>query len=119
MFANSLGAAVIAIDLLEGGMVDIVFFIAQKVNQEETKLGWALACGISCFVQQPVVWAINGFMFVLPVALGLVTYDFAFISGIMFGLLAKLIRDGVIRAGVPVPFSIPASIAPESYSNTE
>src|SRR5271157_4268585 len=117
IFANNLGAFVIAIDLLEGFIVDLILTIAMKYHQEDTKLAWALACGLSCLLQMPVVWLLNGKLLILPLLISLTAFDFAFISGILFGLLGKLVRDNVIRAGVPVPFSIPAEIAPETMSH--
>ncbi|HMF29778.1 MAG TPA: hypothetical protein VKK79_00060, partial [Candidatus Lokiarchaeia archaeon] len=80
-----------------------------------TKLAWALAGGISTFSQAPIFWAITGKLNVLPLALALTAFLFAFISGVFLaGLLGKVIRDSLIRAGVPVPFSIPKNISPES-----
>jgi ABC-type thiamin/hydroxymethylpyrimidine transport system permease subunit len=80
------------------------FIMMEKFREVETKLGWGIAGGIGNFFQAPFFWIIN-MRWYLHWTLWVLAFAFAFISGIFItGLLGRLVKNYLIKAGVPTTF---------------
>ena len=98
------GLIIIFVNLVEGICLIIGFFLMEKINEGETKLGWGIAGGFGNFFQAPFFWIINQ-RFQIHWTLWLLAFIFAFVSGIIItGVLGKIIKDHLIKAGVPTTF---------------
>ncbi|MFW9938612.1 MAG: ECF transporter S component [Promethearchaeota archaeon] len=95
---------IILVNLIEGFCLAGGFFIMEKIGEGETKLGWGIAGGIGNFFQAPFFWIIN-MRWYLHWTLWVLAFAFAFISGIFItGLLGRLVKNYLIKAGVPTTF---------------
>ncbi|MFX1558312.1 MAG: ECF transporter S component [Promethearchaeota archaeon] len=95
---------IILVNLIEGFCLAGGFFIVEKIGEGETKLGWGIAGGIGNFFQAPFFWIIN-MRWYLHWTLWVLAFAFAFISGIFItGLLGRLVKNYLIKAGVPTTF---------------
>jgi len=98
------GLIIIFVNLIEGLCLAIGFFFMEKIGEGETKLGWGIAGGFGNFFQAPFFWILNQ-RFHLHWTLWLLAFIFAFVSGILItGVLGKIIKEYLIRAGVPTSF---------------
>jgi len=98
------GLLIIFVNVMEGLCLAIGFFLMEKVREGETKLGWGIAGGFGNFFQAPFFWILNQ-RFHLHWTLWLLSFIFAFVSGILItGVLGKLIKERLIKAGVPTSF---------------
>ena len=98
------GLLIIFVNLMEGICLGIGFFLMEKVREGETKLGWGIAGGFGNFFQAPFFWILNQ-RFHLHWTLWLLAFIFAFVSGILItGVLGKIIKEYLIKAGVPTTF---------------
>lgn len=98
------GILIIFVNLMEGVCLILGFFLIEKIGEGETKLGWGIAGGFGNFFQAPFFWIINQ-RFHLHWTLWLLAFIFAFVSGILItGVLGKVIKEYLIKAGVPTTF---------------
>ncbi|MBA7507188.1 hypothetical protein ES706_05904 [subsurface metagenome] len=103
LITGSYGIVIIGINLLEGASLLVGFFIMEHLNEGDSKLGWGIAGGIGNITQVPVFWYISGKLFTLHISLFILAMIFAFLSGVFIaGLLGKVIKDYLIKAGVPI-----------------
>ena len=90
LLGDAWGAFIIVINLIEVGTMVACFWIAEKFNEDYTKLGWVFACGVGNFVQAPIFWLLTGKYFVLHYTLAILSHIFAFLSGVLItGLLGR------------------------------
>ena len=95
---------IIFVNLMEGLCLAGGFWLMEKIGEGETKLGWGIAGGLGNFFQAPFFWIINQRWY-LHWSLWVLAFIFAFISGVLIvGLLGKVIKDNLIKAGVPTTF---------------
>ncbi len=98
------GILIIFVNLMEGVCLVLGFFFMEKIGEGETKLGWGIAGGFGNFFQAPFFWILNQ-RFHLHWTLWLLAFIFAFVSGILItGVLGKVIKEYLIKAGVPTTF---------------
>ncbi len=98
------GLLIIFVNLMEGICLVLGFFLMEKIGEGETKLGWGLAGGFGNFFQAPFFWILNQ-RFHIHWTLWLLAFIFAFVSGILItGILGKIIKEYLIKAGVPTAF---------------
>jgi hypothetical protein len=102
LITGSYGITIIGINLLEGASLLVGFFIVEQLKEYDTKLGWGIAGGIGNITQVPVFWHLSGKLYILQTSLFLLAVIFAFLSGVFVtGLLGKVVKDYLIKAGVP------------------
>jgi ABC-type thiamin/hydroxymethylpyrimidine transport system permease subunit len=105
LLGDVVGILIIFVNLMEGVCLLLGFFIMEKIGEGETKLGWGIAGGFGNFFQAPFFWIINTSRWTLHWSLWILAFTFAFISGILItGLLGKIVKDYLIKAGVPTTF---------------
>jgi ABC-type thiamin/hydroxymethylpyrimidine transport system permease subunit len=98
------GLLIVLVNFMEGTLLAGGFQIMEKLGEGETKLGWSLAGGIGNFFQAPFFWIINQRWY-LHWSLWALAFIFAFISGVLItGLLGKIIKDSLIKVGVPITY---------------
>jgi len=104
LFGDPYGLTILLVNIMEGALLAIGFYIMEKLNESETKLGWGIAGGIGNFFQAPFFWIINQRWY-LHWVLWVLAFIFAFISGILItGLLGRAIKNALIKAGVPTTY---------------
>jgi ABC-type thiamin/hydroxymethylpyrimidine transport system permease subunit len=104
MLGDVWGILIIFVNLMEGFCLAVGFSLMEKLGEGETKLGWGIAGGIGNFFQAPFFWILNQ-RFHLLWTLWVLSFIFAFISGVLItGVLGKVIKDTLIKAGVPITF---------------
>ena len=104
LFGDPWGLLIIFVNLMEGGFLSLGFIMMERIGEGETKLGWGIAGGFGNFFQAPFFWILNQ-RWHLNFTLWILSFMFAFISGILItGVLGKVIKDYLIRAGVPTTF---------------
>lgn len=98
------GVIIILVNLIEGLCLIGGFIMMEKLGEGETKLGWGIAGGIGNFFQAPFFWIIN-MRWYLHWSLWILAFAFAFISGVLItGLLGRVVKNYLIKAGVPTTF---------------
>ncbi len=98
------GILIIFINFMEGLCLSGGFFMIEKLGEADTKLGWGIAGGLGNFFQAPFFWIINQRWY-LSWILWVLAFIFAFVSGILItGVLGKMTKDYLIKAGVPTIF---------------
>ncbi|MFX1236761.1 MAG: hypothetical protein ACFFAS_18965 [Promethearchaeota archaeon] len=101
LFNDPWGLIIIGANLLEGAFLMLGFYLVEKLEEEKTCLGWAIAGGFGNFFQAAFFWILYQ-RFYLHWILWVITFTFAIVSGIfIIGLLAKSLKNSLIRAGVP------------------
>lgn len=104
LFGDPWGLLIIFVNLMEAVCLAGGFLLMEKLGEGETKLGWSIAGGFGNFFQAPFFWILNQ-RWALNFTLWILAFMFAFISGILItGLLGKIIKDYLIKAGVPTTF---------------
>jgi ABC-type thiamin/hydroxymethylpyrimidine transport system permease subunit len=102
LITGSYGITIIGINLLEGASLLVGFFLIEHLKESDTNLGWGIAGGIGNITQVPIFWHLSGKLYILQTSLFLLAVIFAFLSGVFItGILGKVIKDYLIRAGVP------------------
>ncbi len=105
LLGDIVGLLIIFVNFMEGVLLALGFFLMEKLGEGETKLGWGIAGGFGNFFQAPFLWIINPSRWTLHWSLWALAFIFAFISGIFItGLLGRVIKNGLIKAGVPTTF---------------
>jgi len=98
------GLLILFVNLIEGALLSVGFYVMEKLGEGETKLGWGIAGAIGNFFQAPFIWIINQRWY-LHWSLWALAFIFAFISGIIItGLLGRIIKNSLIKAGVPTTY---------------
>ena len=101
LLGASWGVLEIGIQMYEGTSVLLGFYMVERFNEGETKLGWALANGFGNMTQVPLFWLISGKIYILHWTLFLMAIMFAFVSGVFIaGLLGKKIVEQVEKANI-------------------
>ena len=104
MLGDTWGILIILVNLIEAACLMGGFLLMEKLGEGDTKLGWGLAGGIGNFFQAPFFWILNQRYF-LHWTLWILAFIFAFISGVLIsGVLGKITKDYLIKAGVPTTF---------------
>jgi len=104
LFGDAWGLLIIFVDVMEGLCLAGGFWLMERIGEGETKLGWAIAGGIGNFFQAPFFWIINQ-RWALLWSLWVLAFMFAFISGMLIvGLLGRVVKNSLIKAGVPTTF---------------
>ncbi len=104
LFGDAWGLLIILVNIMEGFFLITGFMLMEKIGEGDTKLGWGIAGGLGNFFQAPFFWIINQRWY-LHWVLWVLAFMFAFISGILItGLLGKITKDYLIKAGVPTTF---------------
>ncbi|TFG23818.1 MAG: hypothetical protein EU529_06315 [Promethearchaeota archaeon] len=104
MLGDVWGLLILFVNVMEGSCLAVGFFWMEKIGEGETKLGWGIAGGFGNFFQAPFFWILNQ-RWHLHWTLWVLAFMFAFISGILItGLLGKLVKEYIIKAGVPTTF---------------
>jgi ABC-type thiamin/hydroxymethylpyrimidine transport system permease subunit len=99
LLGDAWGAFIIAINLLEGTVLVVAFWLMEKFGEGETNLGWAIAGGLGNFSQAPVFWALTGKFITLHYSLAILSLIFAFLSGVLItGLLGRAIVKLIKKA---------------------
>lgn len=99
MLGDAWGAFIIVINLIEGLALIGGFWLVERFNEGDTKLGWALAGGLGNFVQAPIFWTLAGRFEVLHYSLAILAFIFAFISGCLItGFLGRQIVNLIKKA---------------------
>jgi len=105
LLGDMVGLLIIFVNFMEGFFFVLGFFLMENLGEGETKLGWGIAGGFGNFFQAPFLWIINPVRWALHWSLWALAFIFAFISGIFItGLLGRVIKNGLIKAGVPTTF---------------
>ncbi len=92
LLGDAWGAFIILINLIEALSLVAGFWLMEKLNERDTKFGWALAGGLGNFVQAPIFWFLTGKIFILHFSLAILSFIFAFLSGcVITGLLGRQI----------------------------
>ncbi|MFX0057875.1 MAG: ECF transporter S component [Candidatus Hodarchaeota archaeon] len=98
------GIIIIIVNVMEGICLTGGFIMMEKLGEGETKLGWGIAGGLGNFFQAPFFWIIN-MRWYLHWTLWVLAFAFAFISGVFItGILGRLVKNNLIKAGVPTTF---------------
>jgi ABC-type thiamin/hydroxymethylpyrimidine transport system permease subunit len=98
------GLLIIFVNLMEGFFLIIGFILMENIGEGETKLGWGIAGGFGNFFQAPFFWILNQRWY-LHWVLWVLAFIFAFISGVLItGLLGRVTKNYLIKAGVPTTF---------------
>lgn len=98
------GLIIIFVNIMEGFCLIIGFLLMEKLGEGETKLGWGIAGGLGNFFQAPFFWILNQ-RWHIHFTLWILAFIFAFVSGILItGVLGKVIKENLIKAGVPTTF---------------
>lgn len=106
MLGDTWGLIIIFANLMEGICLIGGFKIMELFGEKDTKLGWGLAGGLGNVVQAPFFWTLNQRWGLFPISLAILTFMFAFISGVLItGVLGKTVKDYLIKAGVPTSFN--------------
>jgi ABC-type thiamin/hydroxymethylpyrimidine transport system permease subunit len=104
LFGDPWGLLIIFVNVMEGLCLAGGFWLMEKIGEGETKLGWAIAGGFGNFFQAPFFWIVNQ-RWALHWSLWVLAFMFAFISGMLIvGLLGKVVKSSLIKAGVPTTF---------------
>ena len=104
LFGDAWGLLIIFVNVMEGLCLAGGFWLMERIGEGETKLGWAIAGGIGNFFQAPFFWIINQ-RWALLWSLWVLAFMFAFISGMLIvGLLGRVVKNSLIKAGVPTTF---------------
>lgn len=122
MIGDTIGIFVLVLNLVEGAGTDAFFFIARKLKEDKTKLGWALAGAAGTFIQVPILWWITGRFALLPWVLTVIALMFSFISGVLIaGLLGRATILMLGKAGIQTMdfLSTPAPKATFGGSKTD
>ena len=86
------GAFILLINVIEALVLIAGFWLVERMNERDTKFGWAIAGGLGNFVQAPIFWIITGKLFILHFSLAILSFIFAFLSGCLItGLLGRQI----------------------------
>ena len=87
--------------LYEGFFLFLGFVIVGLFKEGETKLGWGIAAGIGNLSQVPLFWIITGKIYILPIALFIMSCMFAFVSGVfMAGITGKIVVERLEKANI-------------------
>jgi len=104
LFGDLTGLLIIFVNIMEGAFLCTGFYFVEKLGEGNTKLGWGIAGGIGNFFQAPFFW-IYFQRWTVHWILWVLAFIFAFISGVLItGLLGRIIKNGLIKAGVPTTF---------------
>lgn len=98
LLGESLGAITILLSVLDGAAIAFFFWVIEKLNKSDTKIGWGLAAGIANFFLSPIYVTLFTGIFVIQYFFGfaLIAFGFAFISGFLIsGLLGYVITEGL------------------------
>ena len=88
------GVFILFMNILEGTVLALVFWMMEKLHESDTKFGWSIAGGVATFIQAPIFWGLNGRYGIIENSIMLVAFIFAFISGVLItGLLGKMVSD--------------------------
>ena len=80
LLGDAWGAFIIVINLIEAVTIVLCFWIAEKMNEDYSKLGWAIACGVGNFIQAPIFWFLTGRIFVIHYTLAILAFIFVTMS---------------------------------------
>lgn len=104
LLGDAWGLLIVFVNIIEGLCLAVGFFLMEKFGEGETKLGWGIAGGFGNFFQAPFFWILSQ-RWHLHWTLWVLSFMFAFISGILIvGLLGRLVKNYLIKAGVPTTF---------------
>jgi len=104
LLGDIVGLLIIFVNFMEGVFLAMAFFLMEKLGEGETKLGWGIAGGFGNFFQAPFFWIFYE-RWSLHWSLWALAFIFAFISGVFIvGLLGRVVKNGLIKAGVPTTF---------------
>jgi len=104
LFGDPWGLLIIFVNVMEGVLLLLGFYIMEKLGEGKSKLGWGIAGALGNFFQAPFFWIIQQRWY-LHWSLWALAFIFALISGVLItGLLGRTIKDGLIKAGVPTTF---------------
>jgi len=104
LLGDIVGLLIIFVNFMEGVLLALGFFLMEKLGEGETKLGWGIAGGFGNFFQAPFFWIFYERWY-LHWSLWALAFIFAFISGVFIvGLLGRVVKNGLIKAGVPTTF---------------
>ena len=104
LFGDPWGLLILFVNIMEGFCLSFGFVFMERIGEGETKLGWGIAGGFGNFFQAPFFWILNQ-RWHLNFTLWILAFMFAFISGILItGVLGKIVKDYLIKAGVPTTF---------------
>lgn len=112
IFGNvRIGALIIVQSALIGLMIDIMFFIFKAIDKEKADndegvlswiLPWIVGSGIGSAIALPIFYGALGLLENPAIASMLwLMMLMAFASGAVFGALARVIREVIVKAGVP------------------
>lgn len=105
LFGDQWGLLIIFINVIEGACLCGGFYFMEKLGEGKTKLGWGIAGGFGNSFQAPLFWIINIQRWSLHWILWVLAFIYAFISGVLItGLLGRVVKNGLIKAGVPTTF---------------
>ena len=112
IFGNvKIGVLIIVQGAIVGIIIDVAYFIFLMLDKEKASndegtlswiLPWILGSGLGTALVLPIFYAALGLL-QNPAVLSLlwIMMIIAFLSGVIFGALARLIREVIISAGVP------------------
>lgn len=104
MLGDVWGLLILVVNLIEAACLVGGFLLMEKLGEGETKLGWGIAGGFGNLFQAPFFWILNQRWY-LHWVLWILAFIFAFISGVLItGVLGKITKDYLIKAGVPTTF---------------
>jgi ABC-type thiamin/hydroxymethylpyrimidine transport system permease subunit len=95
------GVLEIVIMTYEAIFLVIGFYLMEKLNEKETKLGWGMAAGIGNMSQTPFFWIATGKIYILHWSLFVMAMMFAFASGfIIAGFLGHVVVNRLQKSGI-------------------
>jgi len=112
IFGNDwLGLMMIVQSAFVGFIIDLGYFIFKAINKEKAEndegwlswlIPWTLCAGLGEMLVIPIFFMATGFytMYFNQGVLWIV-FLITFCSGVIFGALARLIREVIVKAGVP------------------
>jgi hypothetical protein len=110
LFGNTfIGIFIVLQSALVGLLIDVGYFIFKAINKEKADndesllswlLPWTIFAGIGSMLAMPIFYAAGGIWFKISSVIWIAIW-IPFISGIIFGALARVIREVIVRAGVP------------------
>ncbi len=112
IFGNDwLGLMMIVQSAFIGFIIDLGYFIFRAINKENADndkgllswlIPWTICPGIGGMLIIPLFFIATGmYAYFLSTGVLWIVYLITFCSGVVFGALARIIREVIVRAGVP------------------